>query len=52
MFDAKIKYVVNISLHVSMDISLMLSITLKFLFIEFTGQWKSLPRIKEKKWLY
>lgn len=42
-------YIVNISLHISMDISLMLNITLKFLFIESTGQWKSLQIIKKKR---
>lgn len=42
-------YIVNISLHISMDISLMLNITLKFLCIEPTVQWKSLQIIKKKK---
>ena len=42
-------YIVNIYLHISMAISLMLNITLKFLFTESTGQWKSLQRIKKKK---
>lgn len=41
-------YIVNISLHISVDISLMLNITLKFLCIEVTGQWKSLQIIKKK----
>lgn len=50
MFDVKIKYyIVNTSLHISMAISLILMITLNFLFIESTGQWQSLLRIKKKK---
>lgn len=50
MFDVKIKIVtVNITLHISMDISIMFNITLRSLFTKPTGQWKSLPRIKGEK---